>query len=243
MNKVLISAAGRGTRMLQLSNDRPKHLIEVAGHPFLYHLLKNLQAAGFVEVIMVVGYKKELVEDFLKNYQDKFKITIINQLEKLGEGEYGTACPLKCVRDILGGENFLSVYGDNLYAAEDLRNFNIQDDYNYIAGLIHDQPQKYGVLEVGPDGFLKGIVEKPAKPSSNLINTGLYKFTGGVFDYLEQIKLSPRGEYELTDIVDLLAKEGKVKVKNLEGPWLDFGRPEDIVRVEQYLKKNVEKNN
>lgn len=243
MNKVLISAAGRGTRMRHLSSDKPKHLIEVAGQPFLYYLLKNLKMAGFSEVIMVVGYKKELVEKFLENYREQFKITVINQWEKLGEKECGTACPLKCVQDILRGENFLSVYGDNLYAVEDLRNFNIQDQYTYIAGLVHDQPQKYGVLEVGPNGFLKSIVEKPANPPGNLINTGLYKFTGEVFDYLDKIKLSSRGEYELTDIVDLLARESKVRVRSLQGLWLDFGRPEDITKVEEYLRKNVEKDN
>ncbi|PWB38806.1 MAG: hypothetical protein C3F02_01820 [Parcubacteria group bacterium] len=237
MNRVLISAAGRGTRMLHLSSDRPKHLIEVAGHPFLYYLLNNLKIAGFTEVIMVVGYKKELMKQFLKNYQGQFKITVINQFEKLGEGEYGTACPLKCVSDILAGENFLSIYGDNLYSVEDLRNFNIQDNYNYVAGLRHSEPQNYGVLEVGANGFLKGIIEKPKKPPSNLINTGLYKFTGEVFDYLSKIKLSPRGEYELTDIVDLLAKQGNVKVRGLSGGWLDFGRPEDIVRVENYVRQ------
>ena len=85
------------------------------------------------------------------------------------------------------------------------------------------------------DIFLKSIVEKPKKHIGNLINTGLYKFTPDVFNYLDKIKLSSRGEYELTDIINILAKKRKMKVKNLKGIWLDFGKPQDIIKVEKYL--------
>lgn len=235
IKKVLISAAGRGTRMLDLSKDKPKHLIETNGKPFLYYLLKNLKEAGFEENIMVVGYKKEFMEEFLKKYSNDFNIKLVNQFEILGENRYGTACPLECVRDLLAGESFLSVYGDNLYSVEDLRRLNIDDNYSYVAGLPHKHPENYGVLAVDGKGFLKEIVEKPALPVGNLINTGLYKFIPEVFDYLDQIEISPRGEYELTDVINLLAKQGKVKALDLQGIWLDFGKPEDIKRVEDYL--------
>ena len=114
-------------------------------------------------------------------------------------------------------------------------NFYIDDDYCYIAGLSHEEPQSYGVLEVDEKGLLRGIVEKPKEYVGNLINTGLYKFTSDVFKYLDQISLSPRGEYELTDVVDILAKKGKMKVKDLRGIWLDFGKPQDITKAEEYL--------
>ncbi len=243
-NKVLISAAGRGTRMLHLSKDKPKHLIKTNGKPFLYYLLNNLKEAGFTEAIMVVGYKKEMIDDFLKNYNGQFNVTIINQFEVLGEDQYGTACPVRCVKDLLENENFLAIYGDNLYSVEDLEAFNevISDDYCYIAGLPHEQPQNYGVLQVDDKGMLKEIIEKPKNPHGNLINTGLYKFTPEVFDYLDKIELSPRGEYELTDVISLLAKQGKVKVKDLKGIWLDFGKPEDISKVENYLNGNSKGN-
>ncbi len=241
IKKVLISAAGKGTRMLHLSKDKPKHLIETNGKPFLYHLLLNLKQAGFEDIVMVVGYKKELMEDFLKKYNGDFKITLLNQFEILGKDRYGTACPLEAARNILNTDSFLSVYGDNLYSVEDLKRFNIDDDYHYIAGLPHEHPENYGVLQVDQSGFLTQIVEKPKEPQGNLINTGLYKFTPEVFDYLDKIELSPRGEYELTDVINLLAKQGKVKALDLKGVWLDFGRPEDIKKVEDYL--NAQKGN
>ena len=184
---------------------------------------------------MVVGYKKEFMEEFLKEYKDDFNISLVNQFDILGEDRYGTACPLECVRDLLQGESFLAVYGDNLYAVEDLKRFNIDDGYSYIAGLPHEHPENYGVLAVDENGLLERIVEKPIEPIGNLINTGLYKFTPEVFDYLDKIDISPRGEYELTDVINLLAIQGKVRALDLKGIWLDFGKPEDIKKVENYL--------
>ncbi len=242
IKKVLISAAGRGTRMLDLAKDKPKHLIEVNNKPFLYYLLSNLKKAGFTEIVMVVGYKKEFMESFFKAHQDEFDITLVNQFEILGDQRYGTACPLECVRDIIGQNNFLSVYGDNLYSVEDLINFNIDDNLSYIAGLPHLEPQNYGVLQVREDDYLKQIIEKPKDFFGNLINTGLYKFSPEVFNYLDKVTLSPRGEYELTDIINLMAKENKMKVRGLRGIWLDFGKPTDIPKVEEYLNKYDKEN-
>lgn len=241
IKKVLVMAAGRGSRMLQLGKDKPKHLIEINGKPFLYYLLSHLKQAGFEDIVMVVGYKKEFMEEFLERYKNEFKITLINQFEVLGKNKYGTACPLEAARSVLNGDSFLSVYGDNLYSVEDLERFNIEDGYTYVAGLPHEYPENYGVLQVGEDGILKEIIEKPTEYVGNLINTGLFKFTPEVFNYLDKIELSPRGEYEMTDMVSLLAKEGRVKVLDLKGIWLDFGRPEDVKKVEDYL--NAQKNN
>ncbi|MDP2812071.1 MAG: sugar phosphate nucleotidyltransferase, partial [bacterium] len=148
ISKVLIAAAGRGTRMLHLSKDKPKHLIETNGKPFLYYLLNHLKEVGFKEMIMVVGYKKELMDDFFYQYGQEFNLQLVNQFEILGEDRYGTACPLECSQDLLSGESFLSVCGDNLYSVEDLKRFNIDDEYCYIAGLPHKQPENYGVLAV-----------------------------------------------------------------------------------------------
>jgi NDP-sugar pyrophosphorylase family protein len=238
IKKALISAAGRGTRMLHLSKDKPKHLIEANGKPFLYYLLSNLKQAGFNEVIMVVGYKKDFMDQFLTQYKNEFNVKLVNQFDILGEDRYGTACPLECVRDLLKGQSFLSVYGDNLYSVEDLKRFNIDDQYSYVAGLPHKQPQNYGVLQVNKDGSLQSVIEKPQEYVGNLINTGLYKFTTEVFDYLDEIELSPRGEYELTDVINLLAQQGKVRAKDLRGVWLDLGKPGDVDKVENYLNGN-----
>jgi len=235
IKKVVIAAAGKGTRMLHLTKNKSKHLIKVQEKPFLSYLLDNLLKAGYKEIILIVGYKGERFKEFLKEYNyNSHNIKIIDQFDILEKGEYGTLCPLKCVKNIIK-ENFLMVYGDNLYSVKDLKSFNVDDKYNYVAGFIHKHPEKYGVF-VSDDGFLKEIIEKPKKYVGDLINTGLYKFTPEIFDKISQICKSPRGEYELTDAITLLAKERKVKIKRIQDYWLDFGNPSDILKVSRFLK-------
>ena len=241
VDKVVIAAAGQGTRMKQLTNNKCKHLIKVNGRPFLAYLLDNLFEAGYRDLVLVVGYKEEMMKCFVDDYKpkvkDKYKITLVSQYDILGpkEKEYGTACPVKCVKDIVKKDDFIYLNGDNLYSVDDLKSMNISDGFNYVAGLNLKNPEKYGVL-VSDDGFLNKIVEKPKEFVSNLINTGLYKFTSDIFEAVLKIKKSPRGEYEITDAVSLLAKEKKVKIIRIKDHWLDFGNPADIIRLSRFLK-------
>ena len=236
IRKVVIAAAGQGTRMLHLSKDKPKHLIEVNGKPFLAYVLDNLKKAGYKEFILVIGYKNELMEQFIKDY--KYDARIVNQFEILGPKEkiYGTACPLMCVGDDIK-EQFLYICGDNLFSVSDLKEMNIDDDFNYVAGLEHDHPENYGVLLTDGE-YLDKIIEKPKEYVGNLINAGLYKFTPEVFEKLPLIEKSPRGEYEITDVISLLAKEKKVKIKRIQDYWKDFGKPEDIEKLSKFLDEN-----
>ena len=234
VKKVVIAAAGRGTRMLHLTKNKSKHLIKVCNKPFLSYLLDNLLKAGYKDLILVAGYKKEKMKQFLKDFD--YKVCLVDQFEVLGKRKYGTACALECVKDIIGRENFLMIYGDHIFSTKDLKSFNIKDKYTYVAGRYHNLPQKYGALKV-KDGFLEKIIEKPKEYVGNLTNIGLYKFTSEIFDKLSEVRLSERGEYELPDAINLLAKEKKVKVKKTQDYWLDFGNPADIMRVSQFLKK------
>ncbi len=251
IKKVVISAAGRGTRMLELSEDKPKMLIEINGRPFLAYLLDNILEAGYTQIMMVMGYKEEMMKEFLKGYKLPVGVTIdtVNQFEVLGpkEKEYGTACPLKCVKEWTGGENFISLVGDNMYSARDLAAMNVDDEFNYVGGLKHENPERFGVLvKESPssakategDNFLLEIIEKPKEFVGDLINTSLYKFTPEMFEKLPLIGKSPRGEYEITDVISLLAKEGKVKVKILQDNWMDFGRPEDVEKFSREFIKH-----
>jgi len=247
IKKIVVAAAGQGTRMMHLTNNKPKHLIKVQERPFLSYVLDNLLKAGYREIILVVGYKEDLIKNFVKEYKNRLKnkkcvINVISQYEILGpkEKEYGTACPLKCVKDIVGNEPFVFLCGDNLYSVSDLKSMNVDDEYSYVAGLEHKNPEKYGVL-ITDNGFLKEIKEKPKKFYGNLINAGMYRFTHDVFKKISQIKKSPRGEYEITDIISLLAKEKKVKVIKIKNYWLDFGNPGDIIKLSNFIKNGNHK--
>jgi bifunctional UDP-N-acetylglucosamine pyrophosphorylase/glucosamine-1-phosphate N-acetyltransferase len=245
VKKVVIAAAGQGTRMLHLSKDKPKHLIDVNGRPFLSYFLDNLFSAGYKDIILVGGYMGGQMLDFKRNYvppkKEKFKIEFINQFDYFDpEQKSGTACPLMCVKDAIK-EQFLYICGDNLFSVEDLKLINIDDEFCYIAGVKQNHPEKYGVL-VNNGDFLERIIEKPKDFAGNLVNAGLYKFTPDIFDKISEIKKSPRGEYEITDAVSLLAKDKKVKIKEIKNHWHDFGNPEDIEKLSKFLKNGDNKN-
>ncbi len=244
IEKAVVAAAGRGTRMLHVAKNKPKHLINVQNKPFLSYIFDNLLVSGYGEIILVVGHKAEKIKEFVEGYKPpkhikKYKIKVLDQYKILGENKYGTACPLQVAEKSVKNDHFLFLCGDNFYSTQSLQAMNIKGDYHYIAGLFHDNPQKYGVL-ITDNGNLKEIKEKPKENFGNFINAGLYKFTPEVFEKLPLIKKSKRGEYEITDIISLLAKEGKVKVKKINNHWFDFGNPADIMRASKslsFLKK------
>lgn len=242
IKKIVIAAAGQGTRMLEMTKDKSKHLIEVQSRPFLAYLLDNILKAGFKEVILVVGFREDVVKDFLKSYAFEgrdYSIKVVNQFEVLGpkEKEYGTACPVKCVKDLVGRESFIYTLGDHFYSVRDLTSVAVEDSFNYASAITSDTPERFGVL-LEKNGILEKIIEKPKEFVGNLVNVSLYKFTPEIFDKISKIGKSPRGEYEITDAVNLLAKENKMKVYQLQDKeyWIDFGRPEDISKFSDFLK-------
>jgi UDP-N-acetylglucosamine diphosphorylase / glucose-1-phosphate thymidylyltransferase / UDP-N-acetylgalactosamine diphosphorylase / glucosamine-1-phosphate N-acetyltransferase / galactosamine-1-phosphate N-acetyltransferase len=227
--KAVILAAGKGIRMMPLTENIPKVLVEVNGKPFLYHIIKSLQKAGYDDFCLIVGYKKDKIADFLKKY--KIKAVMIEQKEQKGTGH-----AVMQAETFAGKENFIVLGGDNLWSVEDLKQMNKEDDYNYISGIKVQNPEKYGVL-IEEKGFLKEIKEKPKENFGNLINTGLYKFTPEIFEALSQIKLSPRGEYELTDAITILARQKKVKLIKIKDFWRDLGTIQDIKPMGEFLNK------
>ncbi len=241
---IVLLAAGKGTRMRELSQDKPKHLIPVNGQPFLYHLLKRIQQAGFEKIILVVGYKKEKMYAFAKEHQAEFNLILVDQFKIIGQDKYGTACPVMSVEKLITPhENFVVANADDMLSLGDYQRITqLDDEFCYVGGATTRHPEKYGLLQT-ERGWLKGIKEKPqpdvdfdsAQPEKYLINSGLYKFTPDIFSALQQIKISPRGEYELTDAVALLGQQNKVKVFQLQQPLLSFGQPEDIPKMEAHL--------
>jgi bifunctional UDP-N-acetylglucosamine pyrophosphorylase/glucosamine-1-phosphate N-acetyltransferase len=231
LKQAVVLAAGKGTRMLSLTKNTPKPLIRVGGRPFIEYLFKNLEKAGFEKIFLVVEYLKEQVYEHFKNHDFSFEIKIIEQGKALGTGH-----AVNIVKDYVKGD-FAVINGDNIYSADDLKKISFDDNYNYIFAIEHEKPESFGVL-VEEDGFLVDIEEKPENPKSNLINAGLYKFTPKIFDALDKIERSPRGEYELTSAIGLLAAEKKVKISILNDYWIDLGRFEDFEKVEKFVRKN-----
>lgn len=233
--KIIIAAAGRGTRMKNLTLNQPKHLIKVLGRPFLFYLLQNIKAAGYKDIVVIGGYKIEQLRKFLQNYDKKIKL--IDQYKYIDKKRYGTACTVQSIQHLVKKENFIFLAGDNLYSVKDLKNWRkLNHHICYVGSLKKQDVRKYGALKI-KGKFLEKIIEKPSKKISGCINISLYKFTPEIFPAIKKVNKSKRGEYEIIDAINILARQKKVKVAQVEDYWYDFGQPEDIKKIEKFLTK------
>jgi len=211
----VILAAGLGTRLRPRTLLTPKPLLPIKGRPILDWTLGALPAA-VDRVVVVVHYLADQVESYLREQGHFSQWTVVPQDEPRGTGDALRRC-----RDHLHSDPFLVLNGDDLYGAADLAALS-----GCGAGLlVHpvDEPRRFGIAFLTPDGTLKQLVEKPDLNGRHLANTGAYLFPRCVFDI--EISLSPRGEYEITDYVSGLAARQPFQVVEAHY-WLPIGTEE-----------------
>jgi UDP-N-acetylglucosamine diphosphorylase / glucose-1-phosphate thymidylyltransferase / UDP-N-acetylgalactosamine diphosphorylase / glucosamine-1-phosphate N-acetyltransferase / galactosamine-1-phosphate N-acetyltransferase len=226
--KVVILAAGKGSRLMPLTQDIPKALVEINDKPFLEYVLDHLHQAECTDLALVVGYQKEKIAKFL--HEQNITATIIEQTEQLGTGH-----AILQAEQFADGDDFLVYYADNLLSPMDIKRFTELDgQFHYTGGVTVAHPENYGVI-VEDAGMVREVREKPKEFFGNLANPGFYRFKPEIFSLLKQVNHSPRGEIEINDAVNVLAKQGKVKVIKLQDYWLDLGTPEDIPKIEKFL--------
>ena len=229
--QAVILAAGKGTRMYPLAVDKPKPLIEVANKPVLEHNLE--QMLGLVEeVVIIVGYKKDMIINRFGNNYKGIKITYVVQEEQLGTGH-----AVLMAKEFVN-EKFLVLNGDDLFSRKDMGNISKYE--NCILIKYKRDASAFGAVVI-ENGKVKDIVEKSKEFVSNLVNTGMYCFSPQVFAILKEVKPSVRGEYELTDAVKVLAKQGKMHAEEVKGYWIPVGYPWHILEAtEELLGENDE---
>jgi bifunctional UDP-N-acetylglucosamine pyrophosphorylase/glucosamine-1-phosphate N-acetyltransferase len=211
----IILAAGLGTRLRPHTLTTPKPLLPVRGRPILDWALGALPAS-VDRVLVVVHYLADQVESYLRSQQHFRDHTAVLQAQPRGTGDALMAC-----RKLLRSDRFLVVNGDDLYGAADLAELAQRP-----AGLlVHpvDEPRRYGIAFLKPDGTLDHLQEKPPLDGRQLANTGAYLFPKHVFDI--EIRLSARGEYEITDYVTELARREPFHVVQTKF-WLPIGTVE-----------------
>lgn len=235
--RVVILAAGEGTRMRPITFQTPKPMIPILGKPHLELIFDELSKAGIdpSDIAVVVEYKKEQIIDYFKNHPKYSDVKIIEQrADKRGTGGATLVC-----RDFLGKDNFILFMGDSLFSLKTIKEFlKFDDSFVYIGAeeVPLDEARKYGVLKIDGD-FVTESIEKPENPPSTLIGNGIYKLTPEIFESLD--KVSPviknnRVEYHLPDVFNILAKEKRVKWKKADRIY-DLGCPEDIGKAEKIL--------
>ncbi len=206
--KAVIIAAGKAERLRPLTSTKPKQLIPIGGRPQLEWLIKGVAEAGIKDILIVTHYMEEKIKHQFNDGSDLgVRLSYTRQREMRG-----TADAFRYAEDFAADEDFIGMNGD-LYLSPGIFKEIVKDHKEgelTVAGLERD-PYLYGALKLQGDR-VQGIIEKPAPGTapSNVTNAGIYVFPPGIFDAIQATKLSPRGEYEVTDSVNNLIASGSL---------------------------------
>jgi len=235
----VVLAAGEGTRLRPLNDDKHKGMVEVDDQPILTHCFDQLVELGADELIVVVGYLKERIIDQYGDEYEGVPITYTHQRE-----QRGLAHALLSVEEHID-DDFMLMLGDNIFQA----NLNDvvrrqREDRADAAFLVEEVPwgeaSRYGVCDTNKYGEITDVVEKPDDPPSNLVMTGFYTFTPAIFHACHLVQPSNRGEYEISEAIDLLIQSGRtIDAIGLEGWRIDVGYPEDRDEAEERLQETA----
>jgi bifunctional UDP-N-acetylglucosamine pyrophosphorylase/glucosamine-1-phosphate N-acetyltransferase len=228
--KAVVLAAGQGTRMGPLTQNRPKVMLPVANKPILSHVILSARDAGIHEFVLVVGYRAETVKEYFGD-GSKMNVSIQYACQKK---PLGTADAVRAVQGLVD-DRFLALNGDITVSSKHIKNLIKQKFDAVMTARRVDDPSQFGVIEVSDNRVLR-IIEKLRRPPTNLANAGIYVFPPSIFDAIRKTKLSVRKEYEITDSLQLLIDKGAdVGYMALSENWLDIGRPWDLLDANEYF--------
>ncbi len=224
--KAVILAAGEGVRMRPLTLNCHKSMLPVLGQPLLHHIWESLPEK-IAEIVLVVGYKRETIQDhFGDEYLGK-KISYVVQEEKTGTGR---ALQL-CQSNLAGESKFLVLYADDLHHGPSIKKC-LTHDRSILVSRVAD-PRRFGVVATDRHGRVIEIEEKPEQPRSNLVACGVYLLDQHIFDY--EPAQAQSGEYYLTDMIKQLIREQEVFAVETEF-WHPVGYPQDLAMAELALR-------
>jgi len=224
--QAIMMVAGKSTRTYPLTLTRPKPLLPVLNKPSIYYNLDQLVDI-VQEVILIVGYRKDMIQETLGSNYKGIKLTYIEQKEQLGTGH----AVLQAAHYVT--DRCIVMNGDDLFAKSDIMKL-LNFRYAALAMIVED-PSLYGVYQVNDEGIVLNLVEKPRENIGNLANVGCYLFDSSIFNELEKTPLSERGEIELTSAVLSIAKQHPFQVISLKEYWLPTGYPWDLLKTQTYF--------
>jgi dTDP-glucose pyrophosphorylase len=231
VNKAVILAAGRGTRMRELTNELPKPMIEVRGKPVLQHIVEGLRDAGIRSLLLIVGYRADAVRNFFGD-GSRYDVAVQYETQRVQDG---TGRVVDLSREFVGDSPFILSYGDILLDPANYKSIvDLPDNTEVIITVTRGEDvSKGGAVFVNEEMELVDIREKSgAGEQTTWYNAGLYTFRPSIFEFTAKLKPSPRGEYELTDAIRDLARSAKtVKALELTGEWADVRDPEVLARL------------
>ena len=246
--KAVILAAGKGTRMKELTNELPKPMLKVQGRPILEHIIGGILDAGIREIFIITGFKAETIENCFGN-GTKWNAHIAYGRQLVQDG---TGKAPELAKEFVGSSPFLLTYGDILVKPETYQQMVKRFQEANFSGVItvtgSEDVTKGGLVFFDDKFCLKRLVEKPApaqleelrrdgwlKPGNTAwYNAGIYIFQPSLFEFTARLQKSPRGEYELTDAISAQVAAGQVMAgMKIAGRWVDVRDPEVLARLEK----------
>lgn len=216
----IMLAAGKGSRLRPLTDECPKPLVKVCGKPLIDHIVAAFPSA-IKEIIMVVGYRGDMIREYCGDTFHGRPVTYVEQTEI-----NGPATALWLTKDLIKGR-FLFMFADDIHGKDDLA--RAVSYSRSILATTSDTPERFGVIVRNPDGTIAEMTEKPSAPSSNLVATGPMVLDQHVFDFPPEAPIN--GEYFMPEIIMRYKEQYPIAVVE-EQLWLAIGYPEDIERAE-----------
>jgi glucose-1-phosphate thymidylyltransferase len=222
----IVLAGGLGTRFDPVTRVVNKHLLDVFGEPMIYFPIRSLAGAGITDIVLVTG---DQIPQFKRLLGDGSEFGVHLRYAFQPDPEGGIADAIAKAEALVAGERAAVILGDNIFQddlAPFLRAFERQGKGAKILlkRLPADEARRFGVAEV-QDGRIIRIVEKPAHPPSDLVQTGCYMYDDRLFDLIKTLTPSARGELEVTDLNNIYIDEGTMTYDVLGGWWTDAGTP------------------
>jgi len=252
--KGLILSGGAGTRLRPITHTSAKQLVPVANKPILFYGIEDMADAGIKEIgIIVGGTRDEITQAVGDGSRWGVEVTYIPQDEPLGLAH----CVL-IASDFLGDDDFVMYLGDNMLQqglAGFAKRFDAEKARSALPRLGEegkspsaqillakvDDPRQFGVAELGGDGEVLRLVEKPVEPPSDLALVGVYLFDRAIHEAVRAIEPSWRGELEITDAIQWLIDHGhRVNHEVLEGWWLDTGKKDPLLQCNRLVLETIE---
>jgi glucose-1-phosphate thymidylyltransferase len=235
--KGVILAGGTGSRLLPLTKVTNKHLLPIYDKPMIYYPIEILKRAGIKDILVVTGtHHAGAIFALLGSGKDLgVKFTF-----KVQDEAGGIPQAIGLAKEFVGSDKFISVNGDNILF-EDISNFaeEFKNGSEEARILLFEssleEARKAGVARMEGDKVTE-IVEKVQDPPSNLISIGILMFTPGVFDIIDTLKPSSRGELEIADVQNEYIRRGTLKASKLKGTWLDAGDVDELSRVNEQVR-------
>ena len=237
--KGLILSGGTGSRLYPLTYTNAKQLIPVANKPILFRVIESIRDAGIDDIGIVVGNTAEQIKDAVGGGgRWGVKITYIPQAKPLG-----LAHAVKIAQPFIGDDRFVMFLGDNVIQGgiSTLIGQFADSDWNSQIVLTRiEHPEQYGVAELGEDGRIVRLIEKPKVPPSDLALVGIYMFDHHIFEAADSIKPSWRGELEITDAIQwLVDHDCAVHPYIHQGWWIDTGAPGDMLSANDLVLEEL----